>query len=347
MKPRPTIIDVAQKARVSIATVSRVLNGVYVREESRLRVQKAVLRLGYRHNKIAKGLVTGKSGVIGVIVPGIVGHLYGQVARGIEEVLLAQSLHMVIVTNTRNAQEEKENLKLLLERQVDAVIILGSYLHDSDLKQLGLNVPVVFIQRENPLPASRYSSVTINNRSGMEAAIRHLVTAGHRHIAHVSGLRRDGLERRDLFAELVRAASLCDSYIFEGNFTEQGGLELCESILAHQTITAILCANDRMALGLFRGLHSKGVRIPEDISVIGFDDEPWTAFLEPPLTTLRQPARETGRLAAEQVLQELNGASKSNHQIIPIDFIERASVSKRLMSKTAVSKTGSSKRSAA
>jgi LacI family transcriptional regulator len=328
MKSKPTIIDVAKRARVSIATVSRVLNRVHVREDSRVRVEKAVARLGYRHNKIAQGLVTGKSGVIGVIVPGVVGHLYGLVARGIEEVLLAQGLHMVIVTNTRNAEEEKQNLRLLLERQVDAVIIIGSYLQDTDLQQLGLNVPIVFIQRELTSEQSPHSSVTIDNRSGMAAAIKHLIASGHRNIAHISGLRRDGLERCQLFKELLRDASLCDTHIFEGNFTEERGLELAGDILQHNNVTAIVCSNDRMALGLYRALHSKGIRIPKDISVIGFDDEPWTEYLEPPLTTLHQPARETGQLAAKQVLLELKDNLKGSHQVIPVEFIERASVSK-------------------
>ncbi len=327
MKSKPTIIDVAKRARVSIATVSRVLNGVHVREESRVRVQKAVQRLSYRHNKIARGLVTGKSGVIGVIVPGIVGHLYGQMARGIEEVLMAQGRHMVIVTNTRNAQEEKENLRLLLERQVDAVIIMGSYLHDEDLRDLGLNVPIVFIQREVPPVKSRHSAVTIDNRSGMEAALNYLIKAGHRRIAHLSGLRRDGLERCTLFKELLRDAGLCDTLIFAGDFTEARGMMVAEEILQNTNVTAVACSNDRMALGLYRALHNKGVRVPKDMSVIGFDDEPWTAYLEPPLTTLRQPAREVGQLAAKQALLELSG-SKGKQHLMPVAFSERASVAK-------------------
>jgi LacI family transcriptional regulator len=328
MKSKPTIIDVAKRARVSIATVSRVLNGVHVRAESRSRVEKAVQRLGYRHNKIAQGLVTGKSGVIGVIVPGIVGHLYGQMARGIEEVVMAQGLHMVIVTNTRNAEEEKENLRLLLERQVDAVIIIGSYLHDEDLQMLGLRVPIVFIQREVPSEKSHYSSITIDNKSGVEAALDYLIKAGHRHIAHVSGPRRDGLERCELFKDFVQRAGLCDSPIFTGDFSEERGLELAGDILKHSQLTAILCSNDRTALGLYRALHSRGVRIPEDLSVIGFDDEPWTAYLEPPLTTLRQPAREVGQLAARQISAELTRKTQGKHQHVLVQFIERASVYK-------------------
>ena len=328
MKAKPTIIDVAKRARVSIATVSRVLNGVHVREESRARVEKAMQHLGYRHNKIAHGLVTGKSGVIGVIVPGIVGHLYGQMARGIEEVVMAQGLHMVIVTNTRNAAEEKENLRLLLERQVDGVIIMGSYLNDEDLLTLKSNVPIVFIQRENPPFKSRYSSVTIDNRSGMEAALQHLLKAGHRCIAHITGLRRDGFERQKLFQEIIKRKNLCDELIFKGNFTEEKGLDLAGEVLRHKDITAVFCSNDRSALGLYRSLHSKGVRIPEDISVVGFDDEPWTAYLEPPLTTLRQPAREVGRLAAKQVLTEFSGEAKTKQHTVPVEFVERASVYK-------------------
>jgi LacI family transcriptional regulator len=333
VKPKPTIIDVAKKARVSIATVSRVLNGVHVREESKVRVEKAVKHLGYRHNKIAQGLVTGKSGVIGVIVPGIVGHLYGQMARGIEETVMAEGLHMVIVTNTRNAEEEKENLRLLLERQVDAVIIIGSYLRDEDLQTLGLNVPIVFIQREIVPPTSPYSSVTIDNESGMTAALEYLIKAGHRHIAHISGLRRDGLERRYLFQNIMNRRSLCSEHIFTGDFTEERGLELADDILKCSYLTAILCSNDRMALGLCRALHSKDVRVPKDISIIGFDDEPWTAYLEPPLTTLRQPAREVGQLAARQVFAELSCKSKSQHQRVLVEFIERNSVYKVASSK--------------
>jgi LacI family transcriptional regulator len=328
VKSKPTIIDVAKKARVSIATVSRVLNGVQVREASRARVEKAVVRLGYRHNKLAHGLVTGKSGVVGVIVPGIVGHLYGQMARGIEEMVMAQRLHMVIVTNTRNAQEEKENLRLLLERQVDGVIIIGSYLHDEDLLELHSNVPIVFIQRENPPPDSRHSSITIDNRSGMDVALQHLLKAGHRRIAHITGLRRDGLERQHLFQAAMKHKALCDELIFKGDFTEEKGVELADEVLQHKDITAVFCSNDRSALGLYRSLHTKGVRIPEHISVIGFDDEPWTAYLEPPLTTLRQPAREVGRLAAKQVLAELQEEAKAKHHVVPVEFVERASVCK-------------------
>lgn len=328
MKSSPTIIDVAKKARVSIATVSRVLNGVHVREDSRVRVEKAVQRLGYRHNKMAQALVTGKSGVIGIIVPGIVGHLYGQMARGVEEVLLAQGLHMVIVTNTRNADEEKENLQLLLERQVDAVIIIGSYLRDDELRELGVPIPLVFIQRENDDKQSPHSSVTIDNRSGMEVAVAYLLKLGHRHIAHISGIRRDGLERCQLFKQLLGKAGLRQHHIFEGNFTEARGLELAADILKHKDISAVICSNDRMALGLYRALHSKGINIPKEMSVIGFDDEPWTAYLEPPLTTLRQPAREVGQLAAKQVLSELTKKTKSQHHVVAIEFIERTSVAK-------------------
>jgi LacI family transcriptional regulator len=328
MKSKPTIVDVAKKARVSIATVSRVLNGVHVREESRVRVEKAVRHLNYRHNKIAQGLVTGKSGVVGVIVPGIVGHLYGQMARGIEEVVMAQGLHMVIVTNTRNAEEEKENLKLLLERQVDGVIIIGSYLHDEDLLELNLNVPIVFIQREVPPLKSCHSAITIDNRSGVEAALAYLWGAGHRCLAHITGLRRDGLERQQLFQEIVNRKGLGDALIFKGDFTEEKGLELADEVLKRKGITAVVCSNDRSALGLYRALHSKGVRIPKDISVIGFDDEPWTPYLEPPLTTLRQPARDVGRFAAKQILAEVQGEAKPKQHSVPVEFIERASVHK-------------------
>jgi LacI family transcriptional regulator len=327
-KPRPTIVEVAKQAKVSIATVSRVLNGTFVYEENQRAVQKAIRKLGYRHNKVARGLVTGKSGVIGVIIPDISGYLYGHLARGIEEVMLQHHRHMMIVTNVREIEQEKANITLLLERQVDAIIILGSYLSDKHLGKLGLGkTPIVFIQRELPHPKSRYSSIDIDNAIGIKQALDYLFKAGHRHIAHINGLRRDGKERDETFKAIMQQQGVKHPVVFEGDFTEQCGVDIAAS-LEYPDITAMVCSNDQTALGLYQGLKARGKKVPQDISVIGYDNEPWTAYMDPPLTTLHQPAKEVGQLAAKQVLAELEG-KPSSHQKVPVTFVERDSVKRR------------------
>lgn len=325
-KRRPTIIDVAKKAKVSIATVSRVLNGTYVYEENKRAVKKAIRDLGYRHNKVARGLVTGKSGVIGVIIPDISGYLYGHLARGIEEVMLQHHRHMMIVTNVRDVEQEKANIALLLERQVDAIIILGSYLSDRHLGKLGLSkTPIIFIQRELPHRKSNHSSIDISNSAGIQQGLDFLFKAGHRHIAHVNGLRRDGAEREKAFRRIMQEYGITQPIVFEGDFTEGCGVAVAEKLERYPQVTAVFCSNDQTALGLYQGFKARGVRVPQDISIIGYDNEPWTAYMDPPLTTLHQPAKEVGQLAAQQVLAELEG-KLSCHRVVPVTLVQRDSV---------------------
>lgn len=327
-KRRPTIIDVAEKAGVSIATVSRVLNGTVVYEENRQAVQKAIQKLGYRHNKVARGLVTGKSGVIGVIIPDISGYLYGHLARGIEDVLLQHHRHMMIVTNVREIEQEKANITLLLERQVDAIIILGSYLSDRHLRYLGLGkTPVIFLQREIHQPQGKYTAIDIDNDIGIETVLNHLFKLGHRHIAHINGLRRDGLERETAFSQIMQKKGIARPLIFDGDFSETCGVRVAAELENYPHITAVVCSNDQIALGLYHGLKARGLQIPADISVTGFDNEPWTAYMDPPLTTLHQPAKKVGEMAALQVLAELSGKPR-RYQRLAVDFIERASVAR-------------------
>ena len=325
-KPRPTIIDVAEQANVSIATVSRVLNGTYVYEDNQRAVKKAIAKLGYRQNKVARGLVTGKSGVVGVIIPDISGYLYGHLARGVEEVVMQHHLHMMIVTNIRETEQEKANITLLLERQVDAIIILGSYLSDRQLGRLSLGkTPTVFIQRELPHPKSRYSSIDFDNRVGIDQAVDYLLGLGHHNIAHINGLRRDGADRDVFFREAMLRHGVKNPLIFEGDFTEQCGVDVAAKLEQYPDITAVICSNDQTALGLYQGLRARGLRVPEDMSVIGFDNEPWTAYMDPPLTTVHQPAKEVGHLAAKQILAELSGEG-TKHYVVQVSSVERSSV---------------------
>jgi LacI family transcriptional regulator len=188
-------------------------------------------------------------------------------------------------------------------------------------------IPIIFLQREVLPQKSKYSSIDIDNTVGIEQALDHLFNAGHQHIAHINGLRRDGSEREEAFISVMKRKGL-NPLVIEGDFTEECGVRAAKTLEDYPDITAVLCSNDQTALGLYQGLKTRGLSVPKDISVIGFDNEPWTAYMDPPLTTVLQPANEVGQRAARQVLEELSGKS-SCHKKMPVSFVERQSVGKK------------------
>ena len=319
-KRKPTMIDVAREAGVSTATVSRALNGGRVIAGTRRRVEEAITRLGYRHNALARGLVTGRTGVIAVVIPEILGPLYAQMARGIEDVLEPHGMHAVVVTDNRDPDRERATIELLLRRQIDALIIIGSHLEPEELHSLTEDTPLVLVQPETP--ASQHLGVELDNASGIEAAVALLNSQGHHRIAHLAGIRRDGRERHEAFRGTMRAHGLDANLVFAGDFSEVSGMRAGDW-LRSQDATAIVCASDAMALGLYHSLRESGVRIPEQMSIIGFDDQPWCAYQAPPLTTVRQPARTMGQIAASQAL---DADGRTGPQRIEPTLVDRASV---------------------
>jgi multiple sugar transport system substrate-binding protein len=294
---------------VSTATVSRVLNGGPVTGETRETVERAIHDLGYRRNSVAHSLVTGRSGVVGVLVPDVVGPLYADIMRGIEEALRPHGMQAMLVTDNRDRERERASIELLLSRQIEGLIDIGSQLDDDELHAVTDGLPVVLIQRESD--GDHPALVSLDNRHGIDVALRHLLERGHRDIAHIAGVRKDGGERQRAFVDLMETHALDSGRIFDGDSTEACGEEAASWLLDLPDVTAVVCTNDRTAFGLFRPLKRLGRSIPDDISVVGFDDLPWGAYLDPPLTTIRQPGREMGRLAAERLLSGWSHASPS------------------------------------
>lgn len=321
-RPTPTIHDVAREAQASIATVSRALNGGIVSAAARSRIEAAVERLGYRRNDVARGLVTGRSGLVGVVLPDLVGPLYAQMARGIEDVLEERGMHAMVVTDHLDAVAERRAIDLLLGRQVDALVLIGSRLGEPDLADARRRVPLVHVQRDTT--DTDEAQVRLDDAAGVAAAVGHLIALGHRRIAHLAGTRRDGRERLAAFRAALGAAGLEPGPIVEGDFTEQGGEAAAEAVLADPDVTAVFCANDRMAVGLLHAAHHRGLHVPGDVSVVGFDDLTWTRYLWPPLTTVRQPGREMGRAAARLVLDGPVGDAPTTLRVRP-ELVVRAS----------------------
>ena len=321
-RPRPTIHDVAREAGASIATVSRALNGGVVSAAARDRIEAAVARLGYRRNDVARGLVTGRSGLVGVVLPDLIGPLYAHMARGIEDVLDEHGMHAMLVTDHLEPDAERRAIELLRARQVDGLVLIGSRLQPADLRAVAGSVPIAHVQRDGPDDDA--PQVRLDDAAGVRAAVEHLTAAGHRRIAHLAGTRRDGIERREAFVAAMAAAGLEPGPIVEGGFTEAGGEAAAAVVLEDPDVTAVFCASDRMAVGLLHAAQRHGIAVPDDLSVVGFDDLTWARYLCPPLTTVRQPGREMGRAAARLVLDAPSDAAVPTLRIAPT-LVVRAS----------------------
>jgi LacI family transcriptional regulator len=322
-KRSPTVIDVAKAAGVSIATVSRALNGGKVSRQAKAKIDEAIRALGYRRNSLARGLVTGKSGVLGVLIPDVMGPLYAQIARGIEDVLEPLGVHFITITDNRSVRQERKAIEILLGRRVDALVLIGSRLGADELAQLVEDVPVVHVQREQEVTGDA-PVVALDNRGGTFAALSHLYDHGHRTIAHVTGVRRDGKEREESYLTFMRERNLTPILV-PGDSTEAGGEAAADALLQH-AVTAVYCTNDRTAAGLYRALKARGARVPQELSIVGFDDLPWVSYLDPPLTTVRQDGREMGRVAARRALAAIAGDRTPDTLKVGAELIARASV---------------------
>lgn len=331
---RRTIADVARAAGVSTATVSRVLNGGSVSAAAREAVLDAVARLRYRRNDLARGLVTGHTGVVGVLIPDVIGPLYAQMARGIEDVLEPRGMHYMMVTDDRDLLQEEAAIELLLARQVDALVLIGSRLAGTRLRALvGEETPTVLVQREWEGEEGGFGVVEIDNAAAVDGAVARLLELGHERIAHVAGQRRDAALRERAFRTALERRGLEPGPVIASDSTEAGGARAAEELVGHlahdgtpPAITAVACSNDRLAAGLYRALRERGLRVPDDVSVTGFDDLPWSAYLDPPLTTIRQPARAMGRAAATQVLATLGRRAAPERTTVATELVWRDSV---------------------
>jgi LacI family transcriptional regulator len=305
-----TIREVSRRAKVSMATVSRVLNNtVPVAEETRLRVLEAVEALGYKPNAFARGLVTNRSGAIGVVINEISSPFYSGIVRGIEEVVEARGLHLFVSSGHAKPELEERAVASLKERRADALILYLEALPDETIIAWAeQGTPVVVVGRFIPKLEGR--CVYLDNVAGGYLATKHLLEQGHRHIAHLAGWLaiKDARERLEGYQRALKDAGLPfdERLVVEGNFTEEGGQRGAQELLSRaQPFTALVAGNDQMAAGALHTFRACGLRVPQDVSLIGYDDVLFARYLFPALTTIRQPLAEMGRAAAELALAAL------------------------------------------
>lgn len=302
---------VAQAAGVSASTVSRILNGTAVVSEAKKQaVDEAIARLGFVPNPMARGLAGGRTLSVGVVTQSVDSPFYGVAMRGVEEALAAAGYSPLFVSGHWNAAQEARCIDVLRSRRVDGIIVLTGRLSDTALRSCAKSLPVVVTGRS--LKAPGLFALNFDNFEGGRLATQHLLALGHRHIAFIAGdpAHPDSNERHRGYNAALAAAGVAydPDLVIPGLYQEESGRLAVEQLLEKRRhFTAIFAANDQMALGAALGLHRRALRVPEDVSVVGFDNLPSSAYTLPPLTTVHHPAEELGRLAASAMLQLLRG----------------------------------------
>ncbi len=305
-----TMKDVAQRAGVSVATVSRVLNNhARVDPTLRERVLKAMETLQYRPNRVAQRLRAGAGGVIGLIISDIENPFFVSVVRGVEDMAYEHGISVVLCNSDENPTKQQMYIGVMKAEDVAGLIITPNAETDDSIGSLvNSKMAVVFMDRR--VQGVDVDSVTVDSASGTRDAVQHLIKLGHRRIGMVSGtsLISTGRERYEAFLSALNEAGIRSEpeLIRPGRFSLQSGYQLTLELLAlPKSPTAIFAANNMLALGTLQALHERGVRVPEEIAVVGFDDLPWASALWPPLTTVAQPTYQLGHEAARLLLRRI------------------------------------------
>ena len=319
-----TIRDVARVAHVHPGTVSRALNEetrALVNPDTAERVLEAASQLGYRPNRIARGLKTSRSHTIGVLIPDITNPLFPPILRGIEDRLDEVGYTSLIVNTDNDPERERVYLDALRARQVDGFISATARLDRELLGELAAaGIPLVLVNRS--LEDGSVPAVTVNDRQGIALAVEHVAALGHERIGHVAGPQNlsTGHRRHVGFVEAMHAAGLeapSEHICFGASFTEEAGARACAELLdAAPELTAIVAANDLLAIGCYDELEARGIVCPDDISIVGFNDMPFIDHLRPPLTSVRVPQREIGKVAADLLLEQLSDGSETANETL-------------------------------
>ena len=329
---RATLRDVARIAGVHPGTVSRALNPeteALVRDETVRRVRQVATELGYRPNPHARGLKTNRSYTIGVIVPDIQNPLFPPIIRGLDD-RLGEAGYTPLIANTDNdPARERVDFEAMRARQVDGIVTATARVEHELLDEISAaGIPLVLVNRrvqDGSLP-----SATADDHAGARLAVEHLVELGHTRIAHLAGPQdvSTGTQRFEGFDEAMRDAGLDPGPVRAGRaFTEPEGARLCAELLdSGEPFTAIVAGNDLMALGCYDVFAARGVACPRDVSVVGFNDMPFAARFNPPLTTIGIPHYEIGVAAADLLLERLQGRGDGPAEVVlPAHLIVRGS----------------------
>jgi DNA-binding LacI/PurR family transcriptional regulator len=338
---RPTIRDVAGRAGVSVATVSYVVNGTRrVSAGTRSRVERAIAELGFEPNSAARGLKRHRAASIGLVVPDLLNQFFATLVAGLEAAAAERDVLVVLCSTDASPEREAQYTRLLRGRRVDGVVYLtGTGLPPASLVELAADEPVVFVDER--LPGVDVPFVGVDNRSGARDLMGAVLDAGHQRIGIVGGPSALWTAEQRLagYREALAGAGIDPDAVplIAGDYREASGRDAAARLLdAPEAPTAIVAANDLMAIGALTCARERGLRIPEDISIAGFDDIPLSRLLEPGLTTVRQPAWDLGREAAELLFARIDDPGGAPRRVeLPAELVLRDSVAPPSSSSTA------------
>lgn len=326
-----TILDVAKLAGVSTATVSRVINNPdQVREDTRSKVERAMQLCNYKYNALARGFATKQSKTIGLIIPTIRNSVFAESTRGVQDYADGQQ-NQVILGNTYYSYDQEEKLiKTLLEKQVDGLIITTTNPKGAVLKSL-VDEGVPFVLLYSTLKGGPMSAVGIDNYRGGYLATEHLVQLGHQRIGMVAGnfsMSDRSLHRWHGYKQCLKKYDISydKELLAQTDYSLAGGKAAAQKLLSLKTPpTALFCSNDYLALGAMKGAREMGLNLPQDLSVVGFDDILIASHIVPELTTVYQPAYEMGKLGAKLLFELMAKESKPVQLMLDSSLIVRAS----------------------
>jgi len=327
-----TIQDIAETAKVSKSTVSRVLNDTTpVNDEKRAAVLAAMKDLNFQPNLFARGLAGGKSMTIGILTQNIGSPFYDALDQGVIQRLMGTNYSPIFVDGQWQEDVGATGLRVLLGRQVDGLIVIGGNTTAESLNELKDRTHLIVVARQ--VEGLEGHCVYIDNTKAAYDATKYLIDSGHEKIAHITGIsaHQDSISRLAGYTQALNDANIefDEDLVIDGGFDGRNGLVALESLLMNRkSFTAVFCASDSMALGARLALYRRGIRVPDDISIVGFDDQPGAEFMTPPLTTVRQPAVEMGHAAADAILQ-LIAKKEVELPVFETELVFRESVARR------------------
>jgi LacI family transcriptional regulator len=314
---------VAELAGVSLGTVSNVLNRPQmVSERTRRRVEQAIAETGFVRNASARQLRAGRSPLIGLIVLDVSNPFFTEVARGVEDAANAAGSIVVLCNSDDSATKEQRYLQSLEEQRVQGILITPVSSSEASVQRVRRHgIAVVFL--DHPSRSADLCSVAVDDVLGGELAALHLFAQGHRRIGFIHGpptIRQIAERQRGVLRAVKRFGldpqATVINITLSGQNTSEGEASVALLLASEQRPTAVFCGNDLLALGLMRGLAKQGIRVPQDMAVVGYDDVDFANVLSPPLTTIRQPKYELGYKAAQLLLEETQNPNQHTHQQI-------------------------------
>jgi LacI family transcriptional regulator len=325
------IKDIAREAGVSTATVSHVINNTkYVTDETRERVEQAIKKFDYHPNAHAQMLALGRSKIIGLLVSDISNPFFPEIIKSVEATVIEKGYDLILLNTNYDTQRAVEDVHRLIQMKVAGIVLMIAEF-DESLIEVAKRKKTSFVFHDLGAVGEKMSNIILDYAVGIEEAVQHLVSLGHKNIAHISGLHEihSGRVREEAFLDAMKKhfPRSKPPKIYEGDFRFEGGRSAAHRILQETDLpTAVVVANDLMALGAIQEFKSAGLHVPQDISVVGFDDIAFAALADPPLTTVCSPRVEIGRRAVEALMLTIDHPHQQGVEVrIPTYLIKRDS----------------------